>query len=161
MATSRFNWTEEYCKAVKHYLSTAERTPSNRLKKGEIERISSTLGINLRVLRNGMNVPNNLLHTYLQTGVYVKKRGWSEEELKILASFVIENSDNLRHAFRCTALKFRATGIKDMTVSSITAYYYTHMKKGERLFNLVSLEYTFRNNVKNNIAKGQSTIGVR
>lgn len=159
--TKRFSWTEEYCKAVKHYLSTATKVSnSNRLKKGELDRIAITLGISKEVLRSGIAVPGTILRRYLQTGVYVNEVGWTEEEIRILASFVLENADNLQHAFRSTACYFRVTSNKNITVKAINAYYYIHMKKGNRLFNIVSLNTTFGNNVKNNIAKGQSTIGV-
>lgn len=161
MIKSNFKWTEEYCKAVKHYLSTAARhSGSNRLKKGEVNRIASTLGIDRKVLLNGINA-KTILNKYLQTDIYVNERAWSEEEIRILVSFVLESADNLQHAFRSTALYFRATSNNNVSVNAITIYYYTHLKPGDLLFNIISTNTTFSKNVKNNIAKGQSTIGVR
>lgn len=159
MARSNFKWTEEYCKAVKHYLSTAARTPCNKLKRGELDRIANTLSIEKEVLMNGISA-ETVLHKYLQTGIYVNERDWTEEEIRILISFVLENTDNLQHAFRSTALYFRATSNIDIKVFSISAYYYNHLKPGDLLFNIISTNTTFNNNVKNNIAKGMSTRGV-
>ncbi len=159
MARSNFKWTEEYCKAVKHYLSTAARTPSNQLKRGEYNRIADTLGIERNILKSGIS-STTVLHRYLQTGIYINEQEWTEEEVRILVSFVLENADNLQHAFRSTALYFRATSNTDKSVKTIHYYYYTHLKPGNLLFNIISTNTTFGKNVKNNIPKGQSTIGV-
>lgn len=158
---ANFRWNEEYCKAVKRYLDNAQRTSKGRLKRGEIDRIASTLGIAKNVLSAGIKNPATTLNRYLQTGVYsISKTFLTEDEIKVLADFVIEHSDNLQHAFRCTAIYYRENRLNKKPVNSISVYYYTHMKHGETLFNLISQTEVFGSNVKNNLVKGATTIGV-
>lgn len=158
---ANFRWNEEYCKAVKRYLDNAQRTSKGRLKRGETDRIASTLGIAKNVLSAGIKNPTTTLNRYLQTGIYsMSKTFLTEDEIKVLADFVIEHSDNLQHAFRCTAIYYRENRLNKKPVNSISVYYYTHMKHGETLFNLISQTEVFGSNVKNNLVKGATTIGV-
>lgn len=165
MTTSRFNWTEEYCKAVKHYLDKAQKSAKGKnLKSGELDKISNTLGIEKSILVSGIRGSSSLLNKYLRTGVYHTIQ-FTPAEVAILVDFVLHNSDNLQHAFRSTALYYRANGMSNRSVSSIDFYYYTRLKPVKKLedwlFNIESRTDIFNGNVKNNIPKGQSTIGVR
>lgn len=166
MAINRFRWTEEYCKAVQHYLNTAQRSVSGkRLKKGELERIATTLGISKSVLLMGMQQVDTVLNRYLKTGIYTNtKEPLTDAELIIVVNLVLESADNLQHAFRCAALYFRANSMTKIPVKCISQQYYTRLKPVNKpkdlLFNIESLTDVFGGNVKNNLRRGRSTRGV-
>ena len=95
---------------------------------------------------------------WLSDGSGHSSKGVQVKDVKICMTFIKNNPDNLQHAFR---LASKSTG---QSVSSIQSSYYLEggnlnaIKNKKSLFNIVGFFNIFKKNMKNNIAKGKTSL---
>lgn len=126
---------------------------NNRSKTDSFKIISNELGSTFKATKNAYYNPGGWLN---DENNIIKPYGALQPE--VCLAFINKHPDNLSHAFRLASKE------TNQPFSRICKAYYSkganlyNLKQKKRLFNIVGFFNIFKNNMKNNIEKGKTSL---